>query len=225
MGAGPGKPVVPEAGPASGGAPAPDAAPQAPDTAAAPSEPAMGTKDPGAPEAETESVEAQDAEVQDAEVQDADAGPEDAPEPLGPAANVAVALVVTAFGAAGCLASWFLGVGTPAEPEAGTWPLVVCAAITVLGCVLLGTARRTADTEAFSAASWKILAGVGTMAGFIALIGTIGFEIPSALLAFVWLRFLGGESWRLSAVASVLIVAAFYAVFVGLLSVPIPHLF
>ncbi|MFE6307657.1 tripartite tricarboxylate transporter TctB family protein [Nocardiopsis sp. NPDC057823] len=218
MGAGPGKPVVPEAGPASGGAPAPDAAdtaPQAPDTAAAPPETALGTEDPGAPE----------AEAQNAEVQDADAGPEDAPEPLGPAANVAVALVVTAFGAAGCLASWFLGVGTPAEPEAGTWPLVVCAAITVLGCVLLGTARRTADTEAFSAASWKILAGVGTMAGFIALIGTIGFEIPSALLAFVWLRFLGGESWRLSAVASVLIVAAFYAVFVGLLSVPIPHLF
>ena len=223
MGAGPGKPVVPEAGPASGGAPAPDAAdaaPQAPDTAAAPSEPAMGTKGPGVPEAEAESVEAESVEVQGT-----DSGPEDGPEPLGPAANVAVALVVTAFGAAGCLASWSLGVGTPAEPEAGTWPLVICAAITVLGCVLLGTARRTADTEAFSAASWKILAGVGTMAGFIALIGTIGFEIPSALLAFVWLRFLGGESWRLSAVASVLIVAAFYAVFVGLLSVPIPHLF
>ncbi len=208
MGPGPAKRTAPEAGEASGGAPAPDGpgtpdGPQGPGPAAAPPGPPAGA-DP---------------------VQDAEPGFEEAPEPPSPRTNTAVALVVTAFGAVGCLGSWSLGPGTPAEPAAGTWPLVVCAAITVLGCVLLGTARRTADTEAFSAASWKILAGIGTMAGFIALIGTIGFEIPSALLAFVWLRFLGGESWRLSAVASVLIVAAFYAVFVGLLSVPIPHLF
>ena len=60
---------------------------------------------------------------------------------------------------------------------------------------------------------------------FVALISVIGFEIPSALLAFVWLRFLGGESWRTSAVTSIGVVVAFYLVFVAALSVPIPHLF
>lgn len=150
---------------------------------------------------------------------------EEPPKPLGPWANAAVALTVIALGAAGIAGSWALGPGTPADPGSGTWPLLVSVAIAALGVALLGLARRTADTEVFSASSWKVLAGVATMVGFVAVVGVIGFEIPSALLAFVWLRFLGGESWRLSAIASVLIVVAFYVVFVGLLAVPIPHLF
>lgn len=156
-----------------------------------------------------------------------EAAPEDdePPKPLGPWANTAVALTVIALGVAGAAGSWALGPGTPADPGSGTWPLLVSVAIAALGAVLLGLARRTADTEVFSASSWKVLAGIATMVGFVAVVGVIGFEIPSALLAFVWLRFLGGESWRLSAIASVLIVVAFYTVFVGLLAVPIPHLF
>ncbi|WP_444960177.1 tripartite tricarboxylate transporter TctB family protein [Nocardiopsis sp. M1B1] len=150
---------------------------------------------------------------------------EEPPRPLGPRANTAVALTVIALGAAGIAGSWALGPGTPADPGSGTWPLLVSVAVAALGVALLGLAHRTADTEVFSASSWKVLAGVATMVGFVAVVGVIGFEIPSALLAFVWLRFLGGESWRLSAIASVLIVVAFYVVFVGLLAVPIPHLF
>jgi hypothetical protein len=170
----------------------------------------------------------QGAGPQGAGAQEAAPGPEqdeEPPKPLGPRANTAVALTVIALGAAGIAGSWALGPGTPADPGSGTWPLLVSVAIAALGVVLLGLARRTADTEVFSASSWKVLAGVATMVGFVAVVGVIGFEIPSALLAFVWLRFLGGESWRLSAIASVLIVVAFYVVFVGLLAVPIPHLF
>ena len=63
------------------------------------------------------------------------------------------------------------------------------------------------------------------MVAFVAVIDTIGFEIPSLLLAFVWLRFLGRESWRSSIVTSLCVVVAFYLVFVAALSVPIPHLF
>ncbi|MBX9390592.1 tripartite tricarboxylate transporter TctB family protein, partial [Streptomonospora nanhaiensis] len=150
---------------------------------------------------------------------------EPAAAPMGPVANAAVALVVMALGGAGIAGSWSLGVGTPAEPSAGTWPLLISAAITVLGAALLPQLRSTRDTEVFSAASWRVVAALATMVAFVAVVGVIGFEIPSALLALVWLRFLGGESWRLSAIASVAIVAAFYVVFVGLLAVPIPHLF
>ncbi len=52
----------------------------------------------------------------------------------------------------------------------------------------------------------------------------IGFEIPSLLLTFVWLRFLGKESWRSSIVISVGTVVAFYVLFVLLLQIPLPRL-
>ncbi|WP_232532326.1 tripartite tricarboxylate transporter TctB family protein [Nocardiopsis dassonvillei] len=184
----------------------------------------------GAGSQEVGSREVGSQEVGSREAQSQETAPdpeedEEPPKPLGPWANAAVALTVIALGAAGIAGSWALGPGTPADPGSGTWPLLVSVAIAALGVALLGLARRTADTEVFSASSWKVLAGVATMVGFVAVVGVIGFEIPSALLAFVWLRFLGGESWRLSAIASVLIVVAFYVVFVGLLAVPIPHLF
>jgi putative tricarboxylic transport membrane protein len=56
-------------------------------------------------------------------------------------------------------------------------------------------------------------------------IEVIGFEIPAAVLCFVWLRFLGRESWRMSIITSLAVVVGFYLVFVAALAVPIPHLF
>jgi hypothetical protein len=53
----------------------------------------------------------------------------------------------------------------------------------------------------------------------------IGFEIPSLLLSFVWMKFLGGETWRSAAIYSVLVVAAFYGIFILGLGTTIPHLF
>lgn len=155
---------------------------------------------------------------------DAEATEEHRPAAAGPAANVVVALVVTAVGVAGVVGSWSLGLGSAAAPSAGTWPFLVSAAITCLGVALGLLARRTDDAEALSPATWRVLAGMASMVGFVALIGVIGFEIPSLLLAVVWLRFLGHESWRLSVVTAVAIVAAFYLIFVGALAVPIPHL-
>ncbi|WP_435108954.1 tripartite tricarboxylate transporter TctB family protein [Nocardiopsis synnemataformans] len=181
--------------------------------------------DPGTQQAESEQGEPEQGAPEEGAPEEGAPEDDEPPKPLGPWANSAVALTVIALGVAGAAGSWALGPGTPADPGSGTWPLLVSVAIAALGVVLLGLARRTADTEVFSASSWKVLAGIATMVGFVAVVGVIGFEIPSALLAFVWLRFLGGESWRLSAIASVLIVVAFYTVFVGLLAVPIPHLF
>jgi putative tricarboxylic transport membrane protein len=95
----------------------------------------------------------------------------------------------------------------------------------LLGLGLLASARRTADAERFSGASWLVLAGLATMVVFVAVVEVIGFEIPAALLAFVWLRFLGREGWRMSIVTSLAMVVGFYLVFVAALAVPIPHLF
>ncbi len=147
------------------------------------------------------------------------------PPPAGPATNVVVAVAVAALGAAGLVMSLSLGAGSAGNPGPGTWPLLISVTLVVLGLALLPAARRTADAERFAAPSWLVLVGLVTMVAFVVLLPVIGFEIPAALLAFVWLRFLGGESWRSSVLTSIGAVVAFYLVFVAALSVPIPHLF
>ncbi|MDT9592087.1 tripartite tricarboxylate transporter TctB family protein [Nocardioides zeae] len=175
-------------------------------------EPAAPTGPDGAPEAATpEELAAQwDAEK---------------PEPAGVVTNAVIALLVIGFGLAGVLGSWALGAGSLGSPGPGTWPLVISSAITLLGLVLLLQARATDDTERFTSESWVIVPAVLSLVPFAYLIEVIGFEIPSAALAFVWLKFLGREAWRTSVVGALLMVAAFYGIFVVALRVSIPHLF
>jgi hypothetical protein len=151
--------------------------------------------------------------------------PEHRPPPAGTPTNLVVAAVVVAMGAAALVGSLSLGAGSARTPGSGTWPLILSLLLICLGLGLAVTARSTHDAERFSRSSLLVLVGLATMVGFVALIGTIGFEIPAALLAFVWLRFLGGEGWRLSVITSIGLVVAFYLIFVAALSVPIPHLF
>ena len=81
------------------------------------------------------------------------------------------------------------------------------------------------DSEQFSRSSVLPLVGLVTFVGFAFLLPVIGFEIPALLLSIVWLRFLGGESWRSTIAVSVGTVAAFYALFLYGLGIPLPHLF
>jgi hypothetical protein len=147
------------------------------------------------------------------------------PPPAGPISNLVTAVVIAALAVGAIVGSLALGVGSTGQPGPGTWPLLMGVALLVLSVVLAFLARRTTDAERFTRASWQVLAGLVTMILFVSAIGVIGFEIPAALLTFVWLRYLGGESWRLSIVISIAVVVAFYAIFVGALSVRIPHLF
>lgn len=147
------------------------------------------------------------------------------PEPAGTATNVVIALLVLGLGLAGTVGSLALGAGSLGEPGPGTWPLVVSAAIALLGLVLLLQARATADTERFTTDSTIVLPAVLTLVPFAYLIDVVGFEIPSAVLAFVWLKFLGREGWRTSVVGALVMTATFYLIFVAALGVSIPHLF
>jgi hypothetical protein len=147
------------------------------------------------------------------------------PPSAGPVTNVVVALVVIALGVAALAGSLALGVGNPEKPGAGMWPLLISLALVVLGLALVPAVRSTADAERFTRPSLLVLVGMASMIVFVALISVIGFEIPAALLAFVWLRFLGNETWRSSIVVSLGVVVAFYLVFVAALQIPIPHLF
>jgi hypothetical protein len=150
---------------------------------------------------------------------------EDRPPPAGTTENLLVALVVVALGAATTIAAIRLGAGTARAPGPGMWPLLIGLTLLLSGVALAVLVRGTHDAERFTVSALPILGGLASVVAFVALVGSIGFEIPAAALCFGWLKFLGHEGWRMSLVTSLLVVVAFYALFVGALEVPIPHLF
>ncbi|GAA4715461.1 Tripartite tricarboxylate transporter TctB family protein [Promicromonospora umidemergens] len=156
---------------------------------------------------------------------DTDERADDVPPPAGPVANLAACLTTAAVGVAGAVAAVALGLGTPAQPGAGLWPLAVSVAVVVLSLAQVLIGRRGGDGEKFSRYSWLSLVGLATLLGLVALLPVIGFEIPSLLLSVVWMKFLGGETWRSALLYSALVVGVLYAVFVGALGTNVPHLF
>lgn len=142
----------------------------------------------------------------------------------GPAYQVVAALVVVALGAAAAVLAHGYGLGSLRRPGPGLWPFAVSVLIVVLGVVLLVIGRRLDDAEKFTRASYLVLAGGATFVGLGLLLPTVGFEIPSVLLGIIWLRFLGGETWRSTVVVSLVTTAAFYVLFLYALKIPLPHL-
>lgn len=149
---------------------------------------------------------------------------EDRPPHAGPLSQVAAAVVTGAIGVVGIVMSLRLGLGKLTDPAPGMWPFAISVVITVLSLALAFTGRHMTDTEKFSGASVMTGIGVLTLVLLAALMPLIGFEIPSLLVTFVWLRFLGKETWRSSVVVSITTVVAFYVLFVVLLSIPLPRL-
>ena len=150
---------------------------------------------------------------------------EDAPPPAGPVANLAASLVTAAVGVLGAVTALGLGLGTLTQPGAGLWPLAISVAVVVLSLAQVFIGRRGGDGEKFSRYSWLSLVGLATLLGLVALLPVIGFEIPALVLSLVWMKFLGGESWRSAVLYSVLVVGVLYGVFVGALGTNVPHLF
>ncbi|MBS2936272.1 tripartite tricarboxylate transporter TctB family protein [Nocardioides sp. J2M5] len=144
--------------------------------------------------------------------------------PGGPAYQTVGALVALAVGVGGLVLSLDYGLGSLRRPGPGLWPFVISVVITVLAVVLLLTGRRLEDSVSFSRASVLPAVGLLTFVGLGVLMPLVGFEIPSLVLCVVWLRFLGGETWRSTITISVGTVATFYALFLYGLSIPLPHL-
>ncbi len=137
---------------------------------------------------------------------------------------MAGALVALAVGVTGAVLAYGYGLGTLRRPGAGLWPFTISIVIVVLAVILLIVGRKLEDSERFTRVSLLVFVGGVSFVAFAALLPTIGFEIPSLLLCVVWLRFLGGESWRSTVLVSVGTVAAFYLLFLYGLRIPLPHL-
>ncbi len=145
--------------------------------------------------------------------------------PGGPAHQLVGALVALAIGIGGMVLALDYGLDSLRRPGPGLWPFVTATVVAALSAVLLVVGRRLEDSEAFSRASVLPAIGVLTFIGFAVVLPTLGFEIPALVLCVVWLRFLGGETWRSTVVISVGTVAAFYLLFLYGLKIPLPHLF
>jgi putative tricarboxylic transport membrane protein len=142
----------------------------------------------------------------------------------GPAYQTVGALVGIAIGVGGAALAYGYGLGSLREPGPGLWPFVVGVLIAALSAILLVVGRNLADSEAFTRSSVLPVIGIVTFVAFGLLMPLTGFEIPALVLCVVWLKFLGGESWRNTVVISVVTVAAFYVLFLYGLRIPLPHL-
>ena len=142
----------------------------------------------------------------------------------GPAYQIVSALVLLAFGLWAGYRAYSYGLGSLRRPGPGLWPFAVSVMIVGLAVMLLVVGRYLDDAEKFTKASLLVLVGGATFVGLAVLLPSIGFEIPAVLLCIIWLRFLGGETWRSTIVISVAMTAAFYVLFLYGLKIPLPHL-
>ena len=142
----------------------------------------------------------------------------------GPLYQTVGAAVGIAIGIGGAVLAYGYGLGSFHEPGPGLWPFIVSVLIATLSAILLVVGRGLTDSEAFTRSSVLPVVGVLTFIGFGLLMPVTGFEIPALVLCVIWLKFLGGESWRNTAIISVVTVAAFYLLFLYGLRIPLPHL-
>jgi putative tricarboxylic transport membrane protein len=150
---------------------------------------------------------------------------EDDPPAGGPAYQVVAATVALLVGVAGAVLAYGYGLGSLREPGPGLWPFMVSVAVAVLSTALLLVGRGLTDAEALTRSSLQPAVGVATLLAVGLLMPVVGFEIPALALCIVWLRFLGGETWRSAIVVGALTTAGFYLLFLYGLQVPLPHLF
>ena len=142
----------------------------------------------------------------------------------GPGYQTVGALVGLAIGVGAAVMAYGYGLGSLHQPGPGLWPFVVSVVIVVLSALLLVVGRGLDDSEKFTRSSVLAAVGAITFVAFGLLMPLIGFEIPAVLLCVVWLRFLGGESWRNTVVISLATTAVFYFLFLYGLRIPLPHL-
>ena len=154
-----------------------------------------------------------------------EAPPADESAPLaGYLGNTLGVLAPLALGVGGFVLSVRLGLGSFTAPGPGLWPALICIALTAMSLVLLVGGRRFHNAELLTRSSLLVLVALATLIALVAAMPYIGFEIPTLLVAFVWLTVLGRERWLLSAVLSVVITAVLWLLFIQLFDVPLPHL-
>lgn len=143
-------------------------------------------------------------------------------ETVSRAVAAGITTAVIALGGAGIVLSLRLGVGTPAQPGPGLWPLVAASIVTVCAALLMVTEKSTADYERFGSRAPRVAGAIASLVVFAAVVELLGMPIASGLLMLYWLRALGGQSWLVSLSVAIAGPAVAYALFVSALGVQLP---
>ncbi|MFC5744662.1 tripartite tricarboxylate transporter TctB family protein [Actinomadura rugatobispora] len=138
---------------------------------------------------------------------------------IGRRAAAVASLSAGCLGMAGSLA---LDAGTPSDPGAGMWPLIV-SCLTVLGSLALLLRRDFSDHEPFTGGAGAVWSAVAGMIGYALLFPHTGFTLPAFLLLTFWIRVLGKEPWLLTVAVSAAASTAFFCLFALVLKVPLPR--
>ena len=131
-------------------------------------------------------------------------------------------MVLLLLGVLGMLGSVQLSLGEASNPGPGLWPFIVSATLVVTSGIIIAS-RGVGENERWGWRASGIIGGLIGLAVFILLFQSVGFLIPAFLMAVLWLRFFGKESWRLAILLAVVGTAALYFLFVVVLAVPFPE--
>lgn len=130
-------------------------------------------------------------------------------------------VVVLAVAVFFLLKSYQLSIGSLTEPGPGMWPFVVSLAL-MLAVVCALIVEKGSYFESFDGGTVLAILGIISLGGFVVLFSHTGMILPGVLFLVFWLRFLGKESWRLSALIAVGSTLAAYFLFVVGLGVIFP---
>jgi putative tricarboxylic transport membrane protein len=130
-------------------------------------------------------------------------------------------VVLLVLGIAALIEAREMGLGELTEPGPGLWPFIVAGLLTATAAVLLFV-DPAEDYEPWTAGTARIVVGLVGLALFVVLFQTLGFVVPTILMLTGWLRFFGGESWRMALVLGVVGAVVLHLIFVVALGVPFP---
>lgn len=148
---------------------------------------------------------------------------EEVPEAGGVGLNIAAAILPLALGVFALVAGRNLPLGSFADPGPGLWPTILAIALIVLAAVLGVLVKRSTGTERFTPGVLNVLLGAVSLVSF-AFIEYVGFELPTLVVAVVWIKLIGKEKWLTTLATAVGAVAAIYLIFIFGLRVSLPHL-
>ena len=89
--------------------------------------------------------------------------------------------------------------------------------------VLFIFARTGSGTEKFTAGVKYVALGAVSLLAY-SVIESVGFELPTLVVAVVWLKLIGRETWLSTLLYGVGAVVAVYLIFIIGLRVSLPHL-
>ncbi len=122
-----------------------------------------------------------------------------------------------------------LNLGSIFMPDAGFFPFICGAGLTILGAVWtikLQLARKTTENEAVEKSRWhRPLISLLLMVAYGWAFETIGYLTSTMIFMVAWQQIIEREKWSKTLIISFLGTIAMYALFAYVLKVPIPQEF